>query len=601
MERQNNAAWVQSNLALRIFHVERAAVCLVKTTGSGTANTTRPPPAFVLDDNPDMFSFTEVAFVVFLEGCAEAVRMHSMGTHPFYPHLIVLSFTIGALAFRFRDWYRRAHLKRRALLQKHTKPLEKKSSSKRRTIVGFFHPYCNAGGGGEVVLWTAIAYLQRTEPNVICAIYTGDKDATKNEILSKAKSRFDIDISPHNLEFVWLSNRNKVDAATWPKFTLIGQSVGSMLLALEAINALIPDIYIDTMGYAFTFNVIAGLSRIFARIPVGAYIHYPTISTDMLERVRSRKAGHTNDDTVTKSLWKSRAKLVYYNLFAYFYSFSLFQADQVIVNSSWTGAHIDSLVTLALSLVAKVVNLGLTEQRNVPVVYPPCDTAKLRDFALEGRERVILSVAQFRPEKEHTTQIESLDLLFKSSPELQTGPNKVRLILIGGCRSEDDEARVQKLRERVEELHLQDNVEFLVNAPYDVLLSWLSKASVGISTMVNEHFGINVVEYMAAGLIPLVHASGGPLKDIVTPYAGPTSPESPSAVESGPTGFHATTHETYASTLEKIFVELPEGELLAIRRRARLSAEERFGRAQFEIGWAEFWEGLKQLQFYANK
>lgn len=41
-------------------------------------------------------------------------------------------------------------------------------------MVGFFHPYCNAGGGGERVLWTAVAALQREEKDVICAVYTGD-------------------------------------------------------------------------------------------------------------------------------------------------------------------------------------------------------------------------------------------------------------------------------------------------------------------------------------------------------------------------------------------------------------------------------------------
>lgn len=28
-------------------------------------------------------------------------------------------------------------------------------------VVGFFHPYCNDGGGGERVLWTAIRALQK--------------------------------------------------------------------------------------------------------------------------------------------------------------------------------------------------------------------------------------------------------------------------------------------------------------------------------------------------------------------------------------------------------------------------------------------------------
>jgi hypothetical protein len=52
------------------------------------------------------------------------------------------------------------------------------------------HLCSNAGGGGERVLWTAIAHIQRTEPNIISVVYTGDVDVSKKQIISKAKVSF---------------------------------------------------------------------------------------------------------------------------------------------------------------------------------------------------------------------------------------------------------------------------------------------------------------------------------------------------------------------------------------------------------------------------
>ena len=49
------------------------------------------------------------------------------------------------------------------------------------------HLFSNAGGGGERVLWTAVAAMQRSNPNLVCAIYSGDTDATKEEIIAKVK------------------------------------------------------------------------------------------------------------------------------------------------------------------------------------------------------------------------------------------------------------------------------------------------------------------------------------------------------------------------------------------------------------------------------
>lgn len=45
----------------------------------------------------------------------------------------------------------------------------------------------NAGGGGERVLWTAIAHLQRTAPQLVMVVYTGDVDVNREHIVEKVK------------------------------------------------------------------------------------------------------------------------------------------------------------------------------------------------------------------------------------------------------------------------------------------------------------------------------------------------------------------------------------------------------------------------------
>lgn len=59
----------------------------------------------------------------------------------------------------------------------------------------------------------------------------------------------------------------------------------------------------------------------------------------------------------------------------------------------------------------------------------------------------------------------------------------------------------------------QSYVEFRLNAPYEELLHWLSVSSIGISTMVEEHFGIGVVEFM----VSLIHC-GAPLSPPKPPF-----------------------------------------------------------------------------------
>lgn len=54
-------------------------------------------------------------------------------------------------------------------------------------VVGFFHPFCNAGGGGERVLWAAIRATQKRWPKAKIVVYTGDHDVSKDQMLNRVK------------------------------------------------------------------------------------------------------------------------------------------------------------------------------------------------------------------------------------------------------------------------------------------------------------------------------------------------------------------------------------------------------------------------------
>uniref|UniRef100_A0A6I8N204 ALG11 mannosyltransferase N-terminal domain-containing protein n=1 Tax=Ornithorhynchus anatinus TaxID=9258 RepID=A0A6I8N204_ORNAN len=56
----------------------------------------------------------------------------------------------------------------RLWLQKKKKALAAGRNGKNQ-LVDFFHPYCNAGGGGERVLWCALRALQKKG----CGMYGG--------------------------------------------------------------------------------------------------------------------------------------------------------------------------------------------------------------------------------------------------------------------------------------------------------------------------------------------------------------------------------------------------------------------------------------------
>lgn len=201
------------------------------------------------------------------------------------------------------------------LLRQHVLNKKRKSRSQHQdTIqVGIFHPYCNAGGGGERVLWCAVRALQQEYNSKIhIKIYTGDTNVSGDEILRNAQRVFNIKVNENKIDFVFLQKRYWVEAERYPRFTLLFQSLGSIVMGMEALLQYQPDVFIDTMGYAFTYP----LFRYFGQCKVGSYTHYPVVSTDMLKRVKNRVYAHNNQSYVTKNPFLTWLKLTYYRIFA---------------------------------------------------------------------------------------------------------------------------------------------------------------------------------------------------------------------------------------------------------------------------------------------
>lgn len=397
----------------------------------------------------------------------------------------------------------------------------------RRLLYGFFHPYANNGGGGEKVLWEAVKATLNANSKNICVIYTTNLDAEPLEILGKTESKFQITgLDSSRIVFIYLRRfGHLIDSAYWKRFTIIGQLFGTGLLSLEACFEVSPDVWVDTMGLPSSFLVANKVLK----IPIIAYVHYPILQEDMFNKLKYQKLGEvlhirSINDFITYG------KFLYWTALYYFYVYLGSLVDITLANGSWTYSHLDKIWSFNKALGNKL-----------EVLYPPCGTEYLTSSAsttapsiapsttpaisllkkdkLEVRENKLLYLAQFRPEKRHILVLkEYQQFLANEFPNVETSKGNgsiPTLVFAGSCRTSDDTATLEFLKLQVEMLKLEQFVTFEVDIPYSRVVELLTTCKFGLNAMWNEHFGIGVVEYMAKGCIPIVHASAGPYLDIV--------------------------------------------------------------------------------------
>ena len=447
-----------------------------------------------------------------------------------------------------------------------------------RILFGFFHPFCNAGGGGEKVLWKAVETTLKQSLNNIVVVYTGDCDTTGARILSNVEHRFGSQLDSERIVFIFLRHRKWVESRTWPRMTLLGQALGSIVLSIEAALCCPPDVWCDTMGYPFGYPFVSWLCR----IPIITYTHYPVVSIDMLDKLRMMPEFRNSP-----TLW---AKFLYWRIFMRCYTFAGSFVDLAVTNSTWTYNHINAI---------------WSRTGNVSIIYPPCSTENLvieNAHDMWDRKHQAVVIAQFRPEKRHALILRSFSNFVK-----KTGSN-MKLLMLGSTRGQEDRDYVKKLEQLAySELAIpKESLEFITDCKYEKMKKYLQESSFGINAMWNEHFGIAVVEYAASGLITLAHASAGPLLDIIVPWDIEGDKQLERGSDKNRTGFFFKDRSdpdfckitAEFPTLEELFVradQLTDEERLAISQRAKRCVLHKFSDLKFSEDWAQVVDRTIQL------
>lgn len=477
----------------------------------------------------------------------------------------------------------------------------------RKKIFGFFHPYANNGGGGERVLWQAVKSTLLQSSNNIVVIYTTNQ-VEPLSILKKVEDKFEIkNLDSSKIVFIYLTRfSNLIDGNYWKHFTLIGQLLGSALLALEALYHLSPDVWIDTIGLPGSYLPV----NYILKCPILAYVHYPIIQPDMFNKLKFKSFQNLiTGFKFNSSNFKHGFKFIYWSLIYYLYIYLGSLVDITLANGSWTHAHLQNIWCL-------------NPHESIQILYPPCGTESLTSTSEVARQNKFIYIAQFRPEKRHDLILAEFKKFLQASTKSNIPINKTpSLIFLGSCRTEDDTSTLESLKKEVAELNLSDYVEFVVDCSYDTILELLSSVKFGLNAMWNEHFGIGVVEYLSRGVIPVVHASAGPLLDIVLNdqvssswyndlgffFKSASDPDfDPSLNSDDPNSLKFKFNDkiieypSLSQLLSTFYIENPdlilESNLQLMRSKGSKLMVERFSNKVFSSNWMEYMDNLAVLE-----
>ena len=148
------------------------------------------------------------------------------------------------------------------------------------------------------------------------------------------------------------------------------------------------------------------------------------------------------------------------------------------------------------------------DKLKIHITTPGLDKKIFKAYRGVKRNNTILSVGRIQKQK---GQLQTLDL-FKS---LQHRIKGLGLIFVGGPSGVDGDAYLTKMKNRIEELKIEEEVQFLGSLSQKKLVRLMKKSTLLIHSAESETFGLVAIEAHRLG-VPVLSTNQGSFKEIIS-------------------------------------------------------------------------------------
>lgn len=241
-----------------------------------------------------------------------------------------------------------------------------------------------------------------------------------------------------------------------------------LLMIIPRLGLRDSDIIINTHGSVIPYRIPNDISCI-------SYLHFP------ISVLNSSDSDHGSKKYQKSFLWNAYFK-PYAVMANELMKRALFRSNIILVNSKFT----------------KNVLKKVYPQIDSHVLYPPVDIERFSSaYRSNSRKRQVLVISRFSAEK----QIEKAIIIAQLVQDV-----KFKVI---GSVTPANRPYFNLLQKKIKDYGLENRISLAPNATNEEMINAMSESMIYLHTMHGEHFGISIVEAMAAGLVPIIPSYGG--------------------------------------------------------------------------------------------